>query len=64
LNHELTSIDKDNRVATFTRMDNGDTVNQDFDMLHFVPPQSAPEFIRASPLAHETGWLDVNINTL
>jgi len=39
-------------------------VTQDFDMLHIVPPQSAPEFIRTSPLAHETGWLDVNINTL
>lgn len=25
---------------------------------------SAPEFVRTSTLAHENGWLDVNINTL
>ena len=29
-----------------------------------MPPQTAPEFIEKSELAHESGWLDVNINTL
>ena len=29
-----------------------------------VPPQSAPEFVRASELAHESGYLDVDIGTL
>jgi len=32
--------------------------------LHFVPPQSSPEFVAKSELAHESGWLDVDINTL
>ena len=64
LNHELVAIDKNNRVATFKNMTNDETVTKDFDLLHFVPPQTAPAFIRSSPLAHETGWLDVNINTL
>ena len=32
--------------------------------MHIVPPQSAPEFIASSELAHDSGYLDVNINTL
>lgn len=39
-----------------------------YDMLHLAPPQSAPDFIKASPLAHAEGpgkgWLNVNIHTL
>ena len=45
LSHNLTAIDKDNRVATITNLKTGDTMKQDFDMLHIVPPQSAPDFI-------------------
>jgi sulfide:quinone oxidoreductase len=39
-----------------------------YDMLHLAPPQSAPDFIKKSPLAHaegpSKGWLNVNIHTL
>ena len=35
-----------------------------FDMLHVVPPQSAPDFIRNSPLANVAGWVDVDQYTL
>ncbi|BDS15552.1 NAD(P)/FAD-dependent oxidoreductase [Aureispira anguillae] len=39
-----------------------------FDMLHLAPPQSAPDFIRNSPLAHQEGpskgWLNVDHFTL
>ncbi len=35
-----------------------------FEMLHLAPPQSAPDFVRNSPLANADGWLDVDINTL
>ncbi|MCT4582559.1 MAG: NAD(P)/FAD-dependent oxidoreductase [Flavobacteriales bacterium] len=35
-----------------------------FDMLHLAPPQSAPDFIKASPFSNEAGWIDVDINTL
>jgi len=61
--HSLKSIDKDNRVATFAGPD-GTTVDQQFDFLHFVPPQSAPQFIRESDLADATGWLGVDINSM
>ena len=35
-----------------------------FDMLHVVPPQKAPDFVRVSPLADANGWLDVDQATL
>ncbi|MCB0733751.1 MAG: NAD(P)/FAD-dependent oxidoreductase [Flavobacteriales bacterium] len=40
------------------------TIEIPFDMLHIAPPQTAPDFIRNSPFALETGWMNVNINTL
>jgi sulfide:quinone oxidoreductase len=33
-------------------------------MLHVVPPQSAPEYIKQSGLASDNGWLDVHHKTL
>ncbi|MBU2583631.1 MAG: TIGR01244 family phosphatase [Alphaproteobacteria bacterium] len=36
----------------------------DFDMLHVCPPQTAPDFIRVSPLADAAGWVDVDQATL
>ena len=39
-----------------------------FDSLHLAPPQSAPDFIRNSPLAVQDGpnqgWIEVDIHTL
>ena len=40
------------------------TVEREFDMLHAVPPQRAPDFIRQSPLANAEGWVDVSPETL
>jgi NADPH-dependent 2,4-dienoyl-CoA reductase/sulfur reductase-like enzyme len=39
-------------------------VTREFDMLHAVPPQKAPDFIRSSPLADAAGWIDVDPATL
>ena len=39
-------------------------VEVDFDMIHVCPPQTAPDFIRVSPLADAAGWVDVDQNTL
>ncbi|MDA0355914.1 MAG: FAD/NAD(P)-binding oxidoreductase [Bacteroidetes bacterium] len=35
-----------------------------YDMLHTAPPSVAPEFVRASNLVNEAGWLDVNHHSL
>jgi sulfide:quinone oxidoreductase len=39
-------------------------VTRRFDMLHVCPPQTAPDFVRSSPLAGEAGWIDVDHQTL
>ena len=43
---------------------NTQTVSAGFDMIHVCPPQTAPDFVRVSPLADEAGWVDVDQNTL
>lgn len=35
-----------------------------FDMMHLAPPQTAPDFVRNSPLANEGGWLNVDKGTM
>jgi sulfide:quinone oxidoreductase len=39
-------------------------VTRSFDMLHVCPPQTAPDFVRSSPLAGDSGWVDVDQRTL
>ena len=33
-------------------------------MIHVTPPQSAPDFVKNSPIANEAGWVDVHKHTL
>jgi len=40
------------------------TVEKAFDMIHVCPPQTAPDFIRNSPLADQAGWVEVSPETL
>lgn len=62
----LVAIDGKKKKATFAVKDGDETkkVIKDFDMIHVTPPQSAPDFIKASPLSNDSGWVDVNPNTL
>ncbi|MDB5597353.1 MAG: hcaD [Hyphomicrobiales bacterium] len=65
--HNLTKIDGPARKAWFARTDADGTkteVETTFDMIHVVPPQGAPDFIRVSPLADSAGWVDVDQATL
>ncbi|MEM9248869.1 MAG: TIGR01244 family sulfur transferase [Pseudomonadota bacterium] len=65
--HDLVSVDGPGKQATF-QVTNPDTdpteVTVDFEMLHVCPPQTAPDFIRVSPLADAAGWVDVDQATL
>ena len=58
----LKRIDGENKTAVFSSPD-GD-IEKPFDMLHVCPPQCAPEFIKASPLSDDAGWVDVDQETL
>jgi len=63
----LVSIDGPAHKATFMKtMADGakEKVVRDFDMIHVVPPQKAPDFVRVSPLADAAGWVDVDPATL
>lgn len=63
----LTAVDGEAQQATFTRALPGggsETFETGFDLLHVVPPQKAPDFIRVSPLADAGGWVDVDQGTL
>ncbi|ARW11109.1 NAD(P)/FAD-dependent oxidoreductase [Acetobacter ascendens] len=65
--HTLIAVNGPEHKATFavTGPDGKVTnVVKEFDMLHVTPPQSAPDFIKKSPLANEGGWLDVDPSTL
>lgn len=63
----LEEIDGPNKKARFIGI-GPDNKDQEywvhFDMIHVTPPQSAPDFVKNSPLANEAGWVDVNKNTL
>ncbi|MBK8816641.1 MAG: NAD(P)/FAD-dependent oxidoreductase [Methylococcaceae bacterium] len=66
-NTNLIAIDGPNKTATFEVTGSDGTkqqVTRQFDMIHVTPPQSAPDFIKQSPLANAAGWVDVNPKTL
>ena len=63
----IVAVDGPGRVATFEvkRPDAAaERVKVPFDLLHVTPPQTAPDFIRVSPLADAAGWVDVDQKTL
>lgn len=65
--HDLVKINGATKQATFkvTAADGTEScVTKDFDMIHVTPPQSAPDFIKNSPLANAQGWVDVDQYTL
>jgi len=65
--HNLVKIDGPARTAWFKVTKEGaepEIVERKFDMIHVCPPQCAPDFIAASPLAGAGGWVDVDQATL
>jgi sulfide:quinone oxidoreductase len=64
---KLVEVDGPNKKAKFVGFGENNKDQEywvNFDMLHVTPPQSAPDFIRQSPLANEAGWVDVDKFTL
>lgn len=62
----LVAIDGARKVAIFDEKHGEERkrVEREFDMVHVVPPQTAPDFIRSSPLAADNGFVDVDQATL
>lgn len=63
---KLVAIDGATKLATFEQKhgDEVKRVEEPFDMIHVVPPQVAPDFVRSSPLAAASGFIEVNEATL
>jgi hypothetical protein len=65
--HNLKAVKADDKIAVYDVYKDGeivDEVEKEYDLLHVVPPQSAPDFIKKSPLANEAGWVDVDRNSM
>ena len=66
-NANLVKVDGPARKAWFEVKDAEGSVSveeKSFDLLHVVPPQVSPDFIRQSPLADAAGWCEVNPHSL
>ncbi|MDB5579697.1 MAG: hypothetical protein JWR80_4873 [Bradyrhizobium sp.] len=67
LESRLIAVDGTAKVATFESKTVAGAVERTeigFDLLHAVPPQVAPEFVRSSPLAAASGFVEVDEATL
>ncbi|MGH8516161.1 MAG: FAD-dependent oxidoreductase [Panacagrimonas sp.] len=64
--HNLVAVNGPEKRAVFEVTANGQTSHEEFafDFLHVVPPQSAPDFIKSSPLADKSGWVAVDKTSL
>ena len=63
---ELSAVDPDGRVASFSSMnEGGPSFSLPYDVMHVVPHQSAPDWVKASPLATDapSGYVDVDKHT-
>lgn len=64
---EITAVDADSRKVTVSAVGEGGTdTTLSYDMLHAVPRQSAPDWIKASPLStgEPTGYVEVDKHTM
>jgi sulfide:quinone oxidoreductase len=65
--HNLIAVKGKAKQATFEVVGGekaGEKITLDFDMLHVTPPQSPPEVVKSSPLANETGYVDVHKHSM
>jgi sulfide:quinone oxidoreductase len=62
--HDLVEVRADEKKAIFKNLDGGPDLVLDYELLHVVPPQSAPDVVKNSTLANAAGWVDVDKYTL
>jgi sulfide:quinone oxidoreductase len=62
-NTDLVELRPDKKEAVFQHLETGEQTVEKYDMIHVTPPMSVPDFIKNSPLAADTGWVDVDKGT-
>ncbi|RAL19973.1 pyridine nucleotide-disulfide oxidoreductase [Lujinxingia litoralis] len=60
----LIEVRPDEKLAVFESLHGEAPLELPYEMLHITPPQSAPDFIKTSPLADAGGWVEVDRHTL
>lgn len=60
---DLKELRPDKKEAVFQHMGTGEEFVESYDMIHVTPHMSAPDFIKNSPLAASSGWVDVDKET-
>ncbi len=63
-NYNLVEVKHESKEAIFQSTIGEKELVQKYDMLHVTPPMSAPDFIKQSTIAAETGWVEVDKSTL
>ena len=63
LEQELIALRPEAREAVFRSREGAQEVVR-YDLIHVTPPQSAPDFVKHSPLANADGWVEVDRHTL
>ena len=61
---ELIELRPDQKQAVFRHLETGEEQTIDYDMIHVVPPMSALDAVAESPLADDSGFVDVDPGTL
>ncbi len=62
-NTDLIEIKADQKEAVFRNLNTGEETVEKYDMIHVSPYMSAPNFIKNSPLAAGSGWVEVDKET-
>jgi sulfide:quinone oxidoreductase len=66
-NSEVTTVNPDTRTVTISGNSPDPTQEVGYDLLHVVPRQSAPDWIKTSPIAdpdHPGGYVQIDKNTM
>ena len=58
--YDLKELHPEKKEAVFQHLETGEQSIEKYDMIHVTPPMSAPDFIKASPLAASSGWVEVD----
>jgi sulfide:quinone oxidoreductase len=61
---EIDGLNKRAKFVGFGKKNKDVETWVDYEMIHVTPPQSAPDFVKNSPLANVAGWVDVEKYTL
>ncbi|MEZ4884882.1 MAG: FAD/NAD(P)-binding oxidoreductase [Chitinophagales bacterium] len=56
----LTALRPDKKEADFVHMETGEKTTMEYSMIHVTPPMAPPDFIKNSPLAASSGWVEVD----